>query len=66
MQTLKWSVLLLFCLLQRPASAQIEYFLDTNGRYGYAAAIAWTLFLITVVIALVNFLLVRRIRGADD
>ena len=38
----------------------------TNGRYGYAAAIAWTLFLITVVIALVNFLLVRRIRSADD
>jgi cellobiose transport system permease protein len=37
----------------------------TNGRYGYAAAIAWTLFLITVVIALVNFLLVRRIRSAD-
>jgi len=38
----------------------------TNGRYGYAAAIAWTLFLITIVIALVNFLLVRRIRSADD
>jgi len=38
----------------------------TNGRYGYAAAIAWTLFLVTVVIALVNFLLVRRIRSADD
>jgi cellobiose transport system permease protein len=38
----------------------------TNGRYGYAAAIAWTLFIITVVIALVNFLLVRRIRSADD
>ncbi|MGH3758489.1 carbohydrate ABC transporter permease [Actinophytocola sp.] len=37
----------------------------TNGRYGYAAAIAWTLFLVTVVIALVNFLLVRRIRSAD-
>jgi cellobiose transport system permease protein len=38
----------------------------TNGRYGYAAAIAWTLFLITVVIALVNFLLVRRIKSAED
>jgi cellobiose transport system permease protein len=38
----------------------------TNGRYGYAAAIAWTLFLITVVVAVVNFLLVRRIRSADD
>jgi cellobiose transport system permease protein len=37
----------------------------TNGRYGYAAAIAWTLFLVTVVIALVNLLLVRRIRSAD-
>lgn len=36
-----------------------------NGRYGYAAAIAWTLFLITVVIALVNLLLVRRIRSSD-
>jgi cellobiose transport system permease protein len=37
----------------------------TNGRYGYAAAVAWTLFLVTVVIALVNFLLVRRIRSED-
>ncbi|PRX48654.1 cellobiose ABC transporter membrane protein [Prauserella shujinwangii] len=36
-----------------------------NGRYGYGAAIAWTLFLITVVIALVNFLLARRIRSAE-
>lgn len=35
----------------------------TNGRYGYAAAIAWTLFLITVVIVLVNFVLIRRIRS---
>lgn len=38
----------------------------TNGRYGYAAAIAWSLFLITVVIVLVNLLLVRRMRGSDD
>ncbi|OLF04887.1 ABC transporter permease [Actinophytocola xinjiangensis] len=37
----------------------------TNGRYGYAAAIAWTLFGVTVVIALVNFLLARRIRSED-
>jgi cellobiose transport system permease protein len=36
-----------------------------NGRYGYGAAIAWSLFLITVVIALVNFALVRRIKSAD-
>jgi cellobiose transport system permease protein len=38
----------------------------TNGRYGYAAAIAWTLFLITVVIVLINFFLIRRIRNSDD
>jgi cellobiose transport system permease protein len=38
----------------------------TNGRYGYAAAIAWTLFLITVVIVLINVVLVRRIRSSDD
>ena len=38
----------------------------TNGRYGYAAAIAWTLFLITIVIVAVNFLLVRRIRRPGD
>jgi cellobiose transport system permease protein len=37
----------------------------TNGRYGYAAAIAWTLFLVTVLIVLVNLVLVRRIRSAD-
>jgi cellobiose transport system permease protein len=36
-----------------------------NGRYGYASAIAWALFLISVVIALVNFLLARRIRAED-
>ena len=38
----------------------------TNGRYGYAAAIAWSLFLITVVIVLINFVVIRRIRSADD
>ncbi|WP_436499945.1 carbohydrate ABC transporter permease [Actinokineospora sp. HUAS TT18] len=37
----------------------------TNGRYGYGAAIAWTLFLITVVIAAINFLLARRIKSTD-
>jgi cellobiose transport system permease protein len=36
-----------------------------NGRYGYAAAIAWTLFLVTVLVAVVNFVLVRRIRSAE-
>jgi cellobiose transport system permease protein len=33
--------------------------------FGYAAAIAWVLFLIIVVISLINFLLVRRIRSAE-
>ncbi|GGS57278.1 MULTISPECIES: carbohydrate ABC transporter permease [Actinokineospora] len=37
----------------------------TNGRYGYGAAIAWTLFVITVVIVLINFLVVRRIRSSE-
>ena len=34
-------------------------------RSGYAAAIAWSLFLIIVLISLVNFLLIRRIRSAE-
>ena len=34
--------------------------------FGYAAAIAWCLFLIIVVISLVNFLLIRRIRSAES
>jgi cellobiose transport system permease protein len=38
----------------------------TNGRYGYAAAIAWTLFLLTVLIVLVNLLLIRRIRSSGE
>ena len=37
----------------------------TNGRYGYGAAIAWALFIITVVIVLVNFFVVRRIRSSE-
>jgi cellobiose transport system permease protein len=36
-----------------------------NGRYGYASALAWTLFLVIVVIVLVNLLLARRVRGED-
>ena len=34
-------------------------------KFGYASAIAWTLFLIIVLFSLVNFLLVRRIRGTN-
>jgi cellobiose transport system permease protein len=34
-------------------------------KFGYASAIAWTLFLLILVISLVNFLVVRRIRSAD-
>lgn len=37
----------------------------TNGRYGYASAIAWALFLIIVVIVVINFFLVRKIRSSD-
>ncbi|HYN97227.1 MAG TPA: sugar ABC transporter permease [Pilimelia sp.] len=33
-------------------------------NYGYAAAVAWMLFLLIVVIALVNYLFVRRINSA--
>lgn len=33
--------------------------------FGYAAAIAWCLFLLIAVISLVNFLVVRRIRSAE-
>ena len=33
--------------------------------FGYAAAIAWVLFLIIAVISFVNFLLIRRIRSAE-
>jgi cellobiose transport system permease protein len=34
-------------------------------KFGYASAIAWSLFLLIAVISLVNFLLVRRIRSGD-
>ena len=33
-------------------------------KFGYASAIAWSLFLLIVVFSLVNFLVVRRIRSA--
>jgi cellobiose transport system permease protein len=33
--------------------------------FGYASAIAWTLFLLIAVISVVNFLFVRRIRSAE-
>jgi cellobiose transport system permease protein len=36
-----------------------------NGRYGYASALAWMLFLVIVVIVLVNLVLARRVRGED-
>jgi cellobiose transport system permease protein len=37
----------------------------TQFDFGYAAAIAWCLFLLIAVISFVNYLLVRRIRSAD-
>ena len=37
----------------------------TQFDFGYAAAIAWCLFLFIAVISFVNYLLVRRIRSAD-
>jgi cellobiose transport system permease protein len=36
-----------------------------NGRYGYASAIAWGLFLVIVVIVVVNLLIARRIHSED-
>ena len=38
----------------------------TQFDFGYAAAIAWCLFLLIAVIAFVNYLLVRRIRSAES
>ena len=38
---------------------------SSQFKFGYAAAIAWCLFLIIVLIAIVNFLLVRRIKSAE-
>jgi cellobiose transport system permease protein len=34
-------------------------------KFGYASAIAWTLFLLIAVISLFNFLVIRRIRSGD-
>jgi cellobiose transport system permease protein len=34
-------------------------------KFGYASAIAWSLFLLIALISLVNFLVVRRIRSAE-
>jgi cellobiose transport system permease protein len=34
-------------------------------KFGYASAIAWSLFLLIALICLVNFLIVRRIRSSD-
>jgi cellobiose transport system permease protein len=34
-------------------------------KFGYASAIAWTLFLIIVVLSLINYTIVRRIRAAN-
>ena len=38
---------------------------SSQFEFGYAAAIAWCMFLLIAVIAVINFLLVRRIRSAD-
>ena len=43
-----------------------EAFGSSQFKFGYAAAIAWCLFLIIVLISIVNFLLVRRIRSAES
>ena len=37
-----------------------------NSRLGYAATIAWALFLIIVVFAVLNFLVFRRIASAHE
>ena len=34
-------------------------------KFGYASAIAWSLFLLILVVSLINFFVVRRIRSAD-
>jgi cellobiose transport system permease protein len=34
-------------------------------KFGYASAVAWCLFMLVVVISLVNYLIVRRIRSAE-
>jgi cellobiose transport system permease protein len=38
---------------------------STQFDFGYAAAIAWCLFLLIAVVSLVNFLVIRRIRSAE-
>ena len=38
----------------------------TQFDFGYAAAIAWCLFMLIAVIAFINYLLIRRIRSADS
>ena len=38
---------------------------SSQFEFGYAAAIAWALFLIIAVISFINFLLIRRIRSAE-
>jgi cellobiose transport system permease protein len=39
---------------------------SSQFKFGYAAAIAWSLFLIIALISLVNYLLIRRIRSAES
>jgi len=39
---------------------------SSQFEFGYAAAIAWCMFLLIAVISFVNYLLVRRIRSADS
>jgi len=41
-------------------------FAGTQFDFGYAAAIGWALVLLIAVISLVNFLIVRRIRSAEN
>jgi cellobiose transport system permease protein len=36
----------------------------TDDRYGYAATVAWALFVLIIIFSLVNFLFVRRTGGA--
>jgi cellobiose transport system permease protein len=34
-------------------------------KFGYASAIAWSLFLMTIMFSVFNYMLVRRIRSAE-
>ena len=38
---------------------------SSQFKFGYASAIAWSLFLLIMFISLVNFLIIRRIRSAE-